>query len=101
MINKRSTTKYEPTPSSLFHLDSPHMSKRNVPHVDPFPLERGELLGGPGFEEYSVVETGETGVELWGRGDFMEDGSEDEGWVEDDEVPADWGFVVFVVFPCG
>lgn len=40
------------------------MSKRNVPHVDPFPLERGELLGGPGFEEYSVVETGETGVEL-------------------------------------
>lgn len=40
------------------------MSKRNVPHVDPFPLERGELLGGPDFEEYSVVETGETGVEL-------------------------------------
>ena len=64
LIYKRSTTKYEPTPPSLFHLDGPHMSERDVPPVDPFPLKRGELLGGPGFEEYSVVETGETGVEL-------------------------------------
>lgn len=90
----------KPLPACILHLQRPYVRFRQVSHIHPRSLEGLEDGRGLGLRDDCVVEVFDGGVERRRGGYLVQDGAENEGRAERDEVPGDLGFVLFSKVPC-